>query len=270
MKITVIADNYVDKPCLTAEHGFSCLIETSDKKILFDTGQGGALLKNMHSLNIAKDIDMIVLSHGHYDHTGGLAMYMDELAEYSADIYASRFIFEKHLKKTDSGFDYIGFPSDMNTVESKYKIHFNEALTEISGNIYLSGPVKRFVFFDSDKLLYTEIDGEYEKDYFRDEQYLVVKEENGIHIVTGCTHSGAVNLLLDAKEKFKGEKVLSLTGGLHLFRSDNAEVEQTVRFLSKEHMKIYTGHCTGLDAFYQMKQSMSGVEMTKAGLSFEL
>lgn len=273
MKITIISDNYVDTACLVAEHGFSCLIEAEGRKILFDTGQGEALLNNMRRLNITHDIDMIVFSHGHYDHTGGLSRYPDELAEYSHEIYASRYIFDEHLKKSNGGqYAYIGFEADRTDVEKRYNLHLNGSLTEISENIFLSGPVKRYEEFSADALLYAKVGGEYGKDMFRDEQYLVVRVPEGIHIVTGCTHCGAVNLLLDAKDKFPDSPILSVTGGLHMFRSNQQQVEHVIQFLEKEDVQsINTGHCTGLDAAMQMKQRLVGrVAITKAGMVIDL
>ncbi|MGD9808621.1 MAG: MBL fold metallo-hydrolase [Deferribacterales bacterium] len=273
MKITIISDNYVDAACLVAEHGFSCLIETEGKKILFDTGQGNALLNNMKHLNIKKNVDLLVFSHGHYDHTGGLTKYFHELLEYTEEVYASEHIFDKHKKKVNGGnYAYIGVPGEQAYIERHYNVHYNTEMREILPNVILSGPIKRFEDFDADALLYVRIDDEYHKDMFRDEQYVVVREESGIHVITGCTHCGAVNLLKDVAEKFEGEQILSLTGGLHLFRSDEGQVKHVIDYLkSADVKKINTGHCTGLEAAMQMQQELGDrVTITKAGLILSL
>lgn len=254
MRITILADNYVDKACLVAEHGFSCLIETGAKKILFDTGQG-ALLNNMQVLGITEKIDMIILSHGHYDHTGGLASYLKELSGYSHNIYASRYIFDNHLKKHNDNYSYIGIDSDKAELEQKFNLILNDAFTEIDNNIFLSGSVKRYEDFDADKLLYAEINGKKERDLFRDEQYLAVKEGDNLHIITGCTHCGASNLIKDVNEKFPDLSFLSLSGGLHMFRSDPEQISDVVKVMELANIeKILTGHCTGLDASMALKQ----------------
>lgn len=272
MKITILADNYVDQACLRAEHGFACLVEANGVKILFDTGQGEALITNMKALDIPKSLDMIVLSHGHYDHTGGLSRFLDEVAEYSADIYASEKIFEKHLKYDDSEYSYIGIERDRSELESRYSLHLNSGLTEIRKDIFLSGPIGRYENFDADLRLYAETEEGVARDMFRDEQYLLVRQEGGLHIVTGCSHCGAVNLVKDAHEKFPGEKILSLTGGLHLFRSDDEQTEHVISFLERENIqKINTGHCTGLDACMQMKNRLgTRVSVTKIGMVLEI
>lgn len=272
MKITIISDNYVDATGLMAEHGFSCLIEANGKRILFDTGQGHVLMNNLAGLQISKDIDMIVFSHGHYDHTGGLSRYLGELSEYCTDIYASSYIFDNHLKKSGSDYDYLGFEAKRSDVEQKYTLHLNDSFAEISDGVFLSGPVKRFEEFNADGRLYAEIGGHYGKDMFRDEQYLAIRTEEGIHIITGCTHCGAVNLLKDADAKFPDKKILSLTGGLHMFRSDDSQTEHVIAYLEKEGIKsVNTGHCTGLDAAMKMKVRLGdAVTINKAGTVINL
>ena len=272
MKITIIADNYVDTASLVAEHGFSCLIEVYGTKILFDTGQGQALLNNMKQLDIPKELDMLVFSHGHYDHTGGLDRYFDELSDYCSEIYASSYLFDKHLKKSGDIYSYIGIEKTQDEIEEAFTLYMNDDLVEISDNIFLSGPIKRYEEFNADKLLCAHVDGEYGKDIFRDEQYLVIRTEDGLHVVTGCTHCGAVNLLKDVRVKFPDDKLLSVTGGLHMFRSEPWQTDHVIEFLETESVQsINTGHCTGLDAAMQMKQKLGDrVQITKAGMIIQL
>jgi len=273
MRVTIIADNYVDSAGMIAEHGFACLIETGSERILFDTGQGSALINNLKTMGIDGKFDKIIISHGHYDHTGGISKSFDELSEYCSDIYASHNIFDEHLaQRPDGSYNFIGFEKGESDVASKYNLHFNDKLTEISENIYLSGVIKRYEAFDADKRLYVRIDGECCKDMFRDEQYLVIKTTDGIHLFTGCTHCGAINLLQHARELFPDDKLLSVTGGLHLFKSERSDVDRVITFLENESVeKIFTGHCTGLDAAIQMQNKFGDrVKITKAGMVYEL
>ncbi len=268
MKITIIADNYVDKSSFLAEHGFSCFIETADFDILFDTGQGDAFINNFKLLNI-KHADFLVLSHGHYDHTGGLSRHLYDCAAVTTDIYASRYIFDNHMRLDgDSTYDFIGFGRNRNEISEAFKLHLNSGFTQIEENVFLSGTIEREVVFDADSRLYVEIDGGRQKDMFRDEQYMIIREEDGIHLITGCTHCGAENLLRHAKKLFPDDKIVSLTGGLHLYRSTPEETESVINFLEKEDIKIIaTGHCTGIDAIFQMKARLGDrVIFTKAGM----
>lgn len=268
MKITIIDDNYVDRTGLLAEHGFSCFIETSDFDILFDTGQGDAFFNNLKEIDI-KHADFLVLSHGHYDHTGGLSRYMYDCAAITTDIYASRYIYDRHLKhNNDESYGFIGFSVNRDELDGQFDVHLNTGFTQIADNVFLSGVITRDDDFDADGRLYADIDGHRQKDPFRDEQYMIIREEDGIHLITGCTHCGAENLIKHAKHLFPDDKIISLTGGLHLFRSEQNETDQVIDMLEKEDIKIIaTGHCTGLNASFRMKERLGDrVVMTKAGI----
>lgn len=268
MKITIIADNYVDRADFLAEHGFSCYIETSDYDILFDTSQGDAFINNLRQLNI-KHADFLVLSHGHYDHTGGLSRHLYDCASVTTDLYASRYIFDRHLRYDgDKTYDFAGFGSKKDDIAREFKMHFNTGFTQIAENVFLSGIIERKISFDADVRLYVEIDSIKQKDMFRDEQYLIIREEDGIHLITGCTHCGAENLIYHAKSLFPDDRIASITGGLHLYRSTPEETEQVISMLEKEDIKIIaTGHCTGIDAIFQMKGRLGDrVIFTKAGM----
>ncbi|WP_303850323.1 MBL fold metallo-hydrolase [Seleniivibrio woodruffii] len=269
MEIKIIADNYVDSTGLLAEHGFSCLITAKGKTILFDTGQGDGFINNIRRMNITY-ADCIVLSHGHYDHTGGLSKHLAECASISGDIYASKYIFENHLK-LDNGkteYDFIGFGGTRGDIERRFRLHLNKEITEIYPDIFLSGVIERSIEFDADGKLFAEVDGITAKDRFRDEQFLIIREDEGIHIVTGCTHCGPENLINFAKKLFPDKKILSLTGGLHLFRSDGSYTQKVINVLRCEDIKIIaTGHCTGLDASFAIKAALGEkVLFTKAGM----
>jgi 7,8-dihydropterin-6-yl-methyl-4-(beta-D-ribofuranosyl)aminobenzene 5'-phosphate synthase len=267
MEIRIIADNYVDSTGLLAEHGFSCLINAKDKTILFDTGQGEGFINNIRRMNIT-NANCIVLSHGHYDHTGGLSKHLAECAEIAGDIYASKYIFDNHLKLDDGRtYDFIGFGGTRGDIERRFTLHLNTGLTEIYPDIFLSGTIERSVDFDADGKLFAEIDGITAKDRFRDEQFLVVREDEGIHIVTGCSHCGPENLLNYAKKIFPDKQILSLTGGLHLFRSDGSYTKKVISVLENENINtIATGHCTGLEASFAIKAELGDrVVFTKAG-----
>ncbi|MEF3254482.1 MAG: MBL fold metallo-hydrolase [Deferribacterales bacterium] len=256
MRVTFLVDNYVDQPSLKAEHGFSCLIEFNGKKFLFDTGQTDAVFENAKKIGVdLKTLDFIVLSHGHYDHTGGLISILDK----SVKVYASEKIFMEHLRQNkDGSYCYIGINRYIVKNFSKNFI-FNEDLLEIENNIFISGTIKRKVEFDSDKNLFKNVDNAIAKDDFPDEQYLVVKEDEDFSIFTGCSHAGIVNILEDFYEKFGNKRINFLVGGFHLFRSSYDEVNSVIDYLmGKEIRHIFTGHCTGLEALLQMKLKLGG------------
>lgn len=270
MKITFLVDNYVDKANLAAEHGFSALIEFRGKRILFDAGQTDLILKNISSLSL--DIDSIsytVLSHGHYDHTGGLGYIFSKR---KTKIFCHKDIATEHMRiNSNGGYDYIGLDKGFYTDFFKY-FEFNEDKVCIDDGVFLSGPIERFEAFDSDQNLFLSENGEYLKDYFPDEQYLVLSEDDMFHIVTGCSHAGIVNIILDFRKKFGNVRLKSVIGGFHLFRSGEKELEQVLNFLVKNDVRyIITGHCTGINAICHLKRDLGDrLIPIKVGLVLEL
>ncbi|MCL5071099.1 MAG: MBL fold metallo-hydrolase [Actinobacteria bacterium] len=151
LKITFLVDNTVYLKDLKAEHGLSVLIESPEEKILFDCGQSGLLLNNAKSLNIAlQDISKIVLSHGHYDHSGGLLSILKHNSR-KIDVYAHPDIFKKRYELINNNADskrYIGIPESRKTYE-EYGANFN--LPIASRPVQCAGTIKPIsYFFNSD------------------------------------------------------------------------------------------------------------------------
>lgn len=185
LEITVLSDNYVDKPMLVAEHGFSCFVEYNGLNILFDMGQKFSLSNNFTRLCKNRKIDFAVLSHGHYDHFDGLKYFDIQ----SLDIYTHSKVFIEHLRKSNDNFEFIGVDKSVKN-DKRYKFILNEDIVEIKKGVFLSGTINRINDFNLDKNLYLRKGDSILKDNFPDEQYMVVKTEKGIIIFTGCSHCG--------------------------------------------------------------------------------
>lgn len=270
MKITFLTDNYVDAPALKAEHGFSCLIETDQHRILFDTGQTETMA---HNLSVLFDqlpiVDGLVLSHGHYDHTGGMTHSLETIKKMTHTLYCHEYIYDQHLKGSSSEYEYIGM--DISLKSSGLKFIQNIEKTEIFENIFLSGTVERAEVFNADAKLFAEIDGCCIKDPFRDEQYLII-DDGGLVIITGCSHSGIINIIEHARGLFPEKQVRAVVGGFHLFRCEPEQMDQVVQYFeSSDIEQIVTGHCTGLNGLFALKNALGNkVIPIKVGLQIEL
>lgn len=267
LEITILSDNYVDKPMLVAEHGFSCLVKYNGLNILFDMGQRSCLSNNLLKLCKNRKIDFAVLSHGHYDHSDGLKDFDIP----TLDIYAHSKVFIEHLRKGSNNFEFIGVDKAIKG-DKRYNFILNEDIVEIKKGVFLSGTVNRTNDFNVDENLYLKKEDGILKDNFPDEQYMVIKTEKGVVIFTGCSHCGVENILEDVKLKFKNENLFAIIGGFHLFQSDITTIKNTGNaILASNIKKIITGHCTGLNGYYILKEMLGEkVTFSKVGLKVKI
>ncbi len=205
MRITLVYDNEVYKEGLEADWGFSCLVETGNKKILFDTGTSGRiLLSNMEKLGINPNkIDEVFISHSHFDHTGGLSAFLDKNNNVKVYVPAS--------------FRGVHNAKEVIHVKEPIKIHENTRRSNrpfYQLNLLKSVDGKRKLVNDGASLRSNECifsTGELEGI----EQSLAVRTEKGIVVIVGCSHPGVKNILKAASQF---GKVYALIGGLHGFR----------------------------------------------------
>lgn len=250
MKITVLAENTSLSPEYIPEHGLSFLIETEKDKILFDMGQSNAFLKNAAHMRISlHDVDFGVLSHGHYDHGGGLVHFLK--TNDHAPIYISQYAFRDYYNAENK---YIGLDSVL-SLESRIhltgNIHkINQTCTLFSCNDfcrpYPAAPhglkEKCGVHFYEDRFLH--------------EQYLLIQEKGKRILISGCSHKGILNIL----EWFRPDVLI---GGFHLMKTDTESPEglemldRIATHLKKSNSLFYTGHCTGRAAFDFLKARLS-------------
>ncbi|MBW1728430.1 MAG: MBL fold metallo-hydrolase, partial [Deltaproteobacteria bacterium] len=191
MKITIIVDNYITKRDFIAEHGFSVLIETGEQKILLDTGQGRALLHNLKIKSIdPKNIGTIVLSHGHDDHTGGIKPFSKKNNQFK--IFAHPAIVYPKYKITKELKKNIGLKTNLNKFNTKFYVD----PVEISPRIIYSGEVPKINKWELEETIYyREINSKLEKDPFQDDVSLYIIADKGLVVLTGCAHSGIINII---------------------------------------------------------------------------
>ncbi|MBU0744257.1 MAG: MBL fold metallo-hydrolase [Gammaproteobacteria bacterium] len=239
MKITALVENNSKHKDLLAEHGISFLIEADNKKILFDTGATDTLLKNAKQLGVdLTAIDCIALSHGHYDHVGGLEYMSDKIVYVHPDIFIPKY------DKEDGKYEYAGFPHEKNHYEEKNRIEF----IEINDSLQLTENIKLHVDFKKPPVtsFCLKVDDDYMPDLFFDELALSIDTPLGLVVITGCAHSGIINFIDKVIEDNKKTNIYALLGGFHLAGLNDEETKAIADQINLYKInKVGISHCTG-------------------------
>lgn len=237
-----------------AEHGLSFLLRKGDREVIVDTGQSENFIKNCGLMGIdIERIQKVVLTHGHYDHIGGLKSLLEKNPK--VKIYAHKEILgRKYAKRKAENLEEIGFDP---LFYGRYKENFMliEKDTEIEEGFFVI--TNTDIVYDNEfttRNFFVEKEGEKVKDEFLDEVFVVVKEDDGINVVTGCSHAGILNILETAKRRFEGLPIKSLIGGFHLRGMEEEEVRKVAKKIEEYGVgNIFTGHCTGIDEYSVLK-----------------
>lgn len=252
MKITALIEN--TSACgLPTEHGLSLFVETAEHKFLFDMGQTDLFARNAETLGIdLSKVDFAVLSHGHYDHGGGLKTFLT-LNDH-APVYISRYAFEPHYNGTEK---YIGLDQDLKS--SNRLVLVDEDMPIAEGiTIYGCHHAPKVVDFGSCGLNMIQ-DGRMTEDDFRHEQYLLVVENGKRILFSGCSHRGILNIM----HWFRPDICI---GGFHLSKLPLDEtLAGYAKALDAYPTAYYTGHCTGTAQYQFMKERMRNLHYLSVG-----
>ena len=252
MKITVLVEN-TSTGTLPSEHGLSLFVEGKDCRFLFDMGQTDLFARNASTLGLdLNTADFAVLSHGHYDHGGGIGAFLEK--NHHARIYMSRHAFEPHYNGTEK---YIGLDPRL---QASDRIKYVDEQEEIRPGFTLLNPLHAKKFRNSESCgLNMMEDGEIKSDDFRHEQYLLV-EENGKRILfSGCSHRGILNIM----HWFHPDVLI---GGLHLSKFPLDEsLASCAAALNAFPGTYYTCHCTGIDQYHFLKERMERLNYIHTG-----
>ncbi len=258
MKVTVLNENTVYRQGLLAEHGLSVLIETDRYRYLFDTGQSDVFLKNARAMGVTLEgLDGVILSHGHYDHTGGLPYLLDE----GVPVYVGEGAFLPKIHKKQNVHRQIGIPWGRERL-APGQLHLIKDKTKIAEAVFLLPKVPYQVDFEPpDDSFFLEEKTEEglccRPDLMEDEQILVIRTDKGLSLFMGCCHMGIINCIRYVQEQFAGEHIYSILAGMHLMGAAEARVDRTLEALKELEVDVLLPvHCTGLSNIARMRWEM--------------
>lgn len=270
MKFTVLTDDKAKKRGFLAEHGLSLFIEYKDCNILFDTGQSDVYIRNakVSQLDLNKT-DYIVLSHGHYDHCGGIS-YLPELKK-NPKIYVQETALKNKCAINPDGKSYreIGTPWSADN----YCLALINGNMKISDDIALLGSIPSTVEFEGiPKGFFIKNGNEMSADMMADEQVLVFDTNKGLVVFLGCSHPGVINCLHYTLKQFPGKKIDTVAAGMHLDNINPLRLQLTMQHLINLGIrKVYPLHCTGISAISEMKKFLGEkCDILYAGDSVEI
>lgn len=257
MRIVILMENTPGREDCVAEHGLSIYLETEHHKILLDTGATAAFLENAITLGIdLREVDTLILSHGHYDHSGGIISFAE--INTKAKIYMNQRAGEDYFSIREAGETYIGidkkilqFP-ELVKVGKEFRIDKELSLfSNITGRRFWPQGNLRLKRREGDVLV---------QDEFEHEQCLVVESEGKHILLSGCAHNGILNIL-DKYEELYGREPDMVISGFHMMQQEYTEedlenIRSTARELAEKKTVFYSGHCTGQVAFDLMKEIM--------------
>lgn len=251
-KITTLVENSVYGKGLQGEHGLSLLIEAGGQKVLFDTGASDLFIRNARLLGVdLSDVDYVVLSHGHQDHTGGLRHFL-ALNARAKVVCKKEILAPKFKNETPNGLSH---PETLD----KSRFWFVDEETEIVPGIFVFPQIKLVDRNDTHfEHFFTEVDGEMGPDTFEDELAIVLKEEKAVSVLSACSHRGITNIIRVVQLYFPGLALKLVMGGFHIHNAEEDKFNTISTFLGmKLPKRLGLCHCTGIDKYALFRQQFN-------------
>lgn len=274
MIVKVLSENTTSSQKLGFEHGLSLYMETGTHKILFDTGASGLFAENAEKMGVdLTKVDLVVISHGHFDHGGGLKTFLGINSR--AKVYLHHKAFEKHYANRASGVKaYIGLDESMLPNE---RFVFCGDRFSIDEELELFSSVKAKRLVPSGNAdLFMKVGDAYVQDDFAHEQNLIIRKGGKSLLIAGCAHNGIINMI-DQFNTEKGYLPDYVIGGFHLYNPGTKQneapdiVDEIGTMLLETNAQYYTCHCTGIESYHRLKNVMGeNIAYISAGDQFTI
>ncbi|AET31110.1 MBL fold metallo-hydrolase [Leuconostoc mesenteroides subsp. mesenteroides J18] len=268
MKINILVDNntFIDEYYF-GEPALSMLIEDQDEKILFDMGYSDIFLQNakIKGINLS-EMTKIVFSHGHNDHTRGMSFLSKSSGLFGKSVYAHPlFLNSKRYEKLD-----IGSPKSTEWVSNKFDLNLQKEPIKLTNKIWYLGEIGQYTDFEEREAIGEYfVNNQWEDDYVMDDTAMAYETDEGLFIITGCSHSGICNICEHAKKVTGTNKILGIIGGFHLFDLDE-RLEKTVDYFQNNNIaQLYPSHCVSFKAKAYINQFIT-VEEVGVGLEVNI
>jgi 7,8-dihydropterin-6-yl-methyl-4-(beta-D-ribofuranosyl)aminobenzene 5'-phosphate synthase len=280
MTITVLIENHEDREGrgLASEHGLSLLVDAAAATFLFDTGASGRFLENARRLGRSiENVPCAAISHGHYDHGGGLKTLLE--ANSRARVFVQRGAFEEHFAR-DGESDYRSIGLDR-SLRAAYEDRFElvDDAVEMLPDVWLVAGIDGAHPLPRDMQRFCRRAGAgYQSDDFSHELMAVVRDGGGLVVLAGCSHRGILNVVETAERRFPGEPIRTLVGGFHLPDPESGKLAETAEEVAaigrslraRDGLRVWTGHCSGSRACGILEREL-GARMTvlSTGMTIE-